>query len=72
MSYTNTCRFVCVRVLGTLLFIGVCVCVCVMSFVYDVIITTPEFEAGKVRRYWTDRKKATQFYAQLIHFVQVS
>ena len=31
-----------------------------------------EFEAMKVRRYWMDRKKATQFYTQLIHFIQVS
>lgn len=26
----------------------------------------------KLRKYWMDKKKATQFYAQLIHFIQVS
>ena len=31
-----------------------------------------EFEVMKLRKYWMDKKKATQFYAQLIHFIQVS
>ena len=25
----------------------------------------------KLRKYWMDKKKAMQFYTQLIHFIQV-